>query len=57
MRETEKGGLGERLKERVNERLGDPIWWNDVLQLAKTVLAAVAAWVIASSVRWVRRSA
>lgn len=50
MRETEKDNLGERLKERVNERLGDPIWWNDVLQLAKTVLAAVAAWVIAASV-------
>jgi len=39
-----------RLRERVDERLGDPIWWNDVLQLAKTVLAAVAAWVVASSV-------
>lgn len=36
--------------ERIDERIGDPIWWNDVLQLAKTVLAAVAAWVIASSV-------
>ncbi|MCW2739422.1 aromatic acid exporter family protein [Nocardioides sp.] len=41
--------MGGRLRERVDERLGDPIWWNDVLQLAKTVLAAVAAWVIASS--------
>ena len=40
----------ERWRERVDERLGDPIWWNDVLQLAKTVLAAVAAWVIAASV-------
>ena len=38
------------LRERVDERLGDPIWWNDALQLTKTVLAAVAAWVIASSV-------
>ncbi len=35
--------------ERINDRIGDPIWWNDVVQLAKTVLAAVAAWVIASS--------
>ena len=40
----------ERWRERVDDRLGDPIWWNDVLQLAKTVLAAVAAWVIAASV-------
>ncbi len=37
-------------RERIDRRLGDPIWWNDVLQLVKTVLAAVAAWVIASSV-------
>jgi uncharacterized membrane protein YccC len=40
----------QRWRERVDDRLGDPIWWNDVLQLAKTVLAAVAAWVIAASV-------
>lgn len=38
------------LREKVDARLGDPIWWNDVLQLAKTVLAAVTAWVLASSV-------
>lgn len=37
-------------RERVDDRIGDPIWWNDVLQVAKTVLAAVAAWVIAASV-------
>ena len=42
--------VGERWRERVDDRLGDPIWWNDVLQVAKTVLAAVAAWVIAASV-------
>lgn len=35
--------------ERINERIGDPIWWNDVVQLGKTVLAAVTSWVIASS--------
>ncbi|QCW49339.1 hypothetical protein FE634_00935 [Nocardioides dongxiaopingii] len=29
-------------------RLRDPIWWNDLLQLAKTASAAVAAWVIAA---------
>jgi uncharacterized membrane protein YccC len=46
MRET----LRERAREKVNDRLQDPIWWNDVLQLAKTVLAAVAAWVLAASV-------
>ena len=46
MRET----LRERARQKVNARLGDPIWWNDVLQLVKTVLAAVAAWVLAASV-------
>jgi uncharacterized membrane protein YgaE (UPF0421/DUF939 family) len=39
----------ENVREKLNDRLSDPIWWNDCLQLAKTVLAAVAAWVIASS--------
>lgn len=38
------------LRERIDDRLSDPIWWNDLLQLGKTVLAAVAAWVIAASV-------
>jgi len=41
--------MRETIKEGVNRRLGDPIWWNDVLQLAKTVLAAVVAWVIAAN--------
>lgn len=31
-------------------RARDPIFWNDVTQLAKTVLAAVLAWVLATSV-------
>ena len=31
-------------------RLRNPIWWNDVLQLFKTALAAVVAWVIAEQV-------
>jgi uncharacterized membrane protein YccC len=31
-------------------RLRDPVFWNDVVQLGKTVLAAVVAWVVASSV-------
>ncbi|PKH44401.1 Aromatic acid exporter family member 1 [Nocardioides alpinus] len=42
--------MSESVRERIDRRLGDPIWWNDVLQLVKTVLAAVAAWVIAASV-------
>jgi uncharacterized membrane protein YgaE (UPF0421/DUF939 family) len=42
--------MWEKLRERIDERIADPIWWNDVLQLVKTVLAAVAAWVIAASV-------
>lgn len=46
MRET----LTETVRDRVDDRLRDPIWWNDVLQLSKTVFAAVAAWVIASAV-------
>ena len=45
-----RANVWESWRERVDDRLGDPIWWNDVLQLAKTVLAAVAAWVIAASV-------
>lgn len=44
-----RDSVGEKLRERVDDRLGDPIWWNDLLQLAKTVFAAVAAWVIAAS--------
>jgi uncharacterized membrane protein YgaE (UPF0421/DUF939 family) len=42
--------MRDRLRDQVDDRISDPIWWNDVLQLAKTVLAAVSAWVIASSV-------
>ena len=50
VRETANETLRERARQKVNARLGDPIWWNDVLQLVKTVLAAVAAWVLAASV-------
>ncbi len=42
--------MRDALRQRIERRLGDPIWWNDVLQLAKTVLAAVTAWFIAASV-------
>ncbi len=34
----------------MGERLRDPIFWNDVVQLVKTVTAAVIAWVVAASV-------
>ncbi len=42
--------MQQMVQDRVNDRLRDPIWWNDVLQLTKTVVAAVAAWVVASAV-------
>ncbi len=42
--------MREKLRHGIDDRIGDPIWWNDCLQLTKTVIAAVAAWVIASSV-------
>ena len=36
--------------EGIGRRLRDPIFWNDVVQLAKTVLAAVVAWIVATEV-------
>ncbi|UFN45980.1 FUSC family protein [Nocardioides okcheonensis] len=41
--------MWQDMRTRIDDRLGDPIWWNEVLQLAKTVLAAVIAWVVADS--------
>jgi uncharacterized membrane protein YccC len=38
------------MRERLRARLRDPIFWNDVVQLLKTALAAVIAWVLASTV-------
>ncbi len=38
------------MRERLETRLGDPIWWNDVVQLLKTALAAIIAWVLARDV-------
>ncbi|MGZ5404237.1 MAG: aromatic acid exporter family protein [Nocardioides sp.] len=38
------------MTQRIGERLRDPIFWNDVVQLVKTVVAAVIAWVVAASV-------
>lgn len=32
------------------DRVHDPVWWNDLIQVAKTVLAGVIAWVIAAVV-------
>src|SRR5688500_15625039 len=36
--------------EMLHARLRDPVWWSQLTQLVKTVLAAVVAWVIAASV-------
>ena len=36
--------------EGTTSRLRDPVFWNDALQLGKTVLAAVVAWVVAAEV-------
>ncbi|HET6698012.1 MAG TPA: aromatic acid exporter family protein [Nocardioidaceae bacterium] len=40
-------GLAE-LRTRVRDRLSDPVAWTEVIQLVKTVVAAVAAWVVAT---------
>jgi len=31
----------------MRDRLRDPVWWTNALQIVKTVLAAVVAWVLA----------
>ena len=41
---------GAGLRLRAHERTRDPVFWTDVIQLVKTVVAAVLAWVIATSV-------
>jgi hypothetical protein len=38
------------MRERLGARLHDPVFWNDVVQVLKTALAAILAWVLASSV-------
>ena len=38
------------LRDRLHRRFRDPIFWNDQVQLGKTVAAAVIAWVVAASV-------
>jgi uncharacterized membrane protein YccC len=42
--------LRERIRNRIDERISDPVFWNDVIQVAKTVLAAVVGWVVAAEV-------
>ena len=42
--------MGAALRHRLGHRLRDPIIWNDALQLFKTALAAVVAWVLAAGV-------
>ncbi|WP_182525050.1 FUSC family protein [Nocardioides dongkuii] len=39
-----------RRRDRGRERLRDPVFWTDVTQLVKTVVAVVASWVLATHV-------
>jgi uncharacterized membrane protein YgaE (UPF0421/DUF939 family) len=39
-----------RLRDDARQRLRDPVAWTDVIQLVKTVVAAVVAWVLATRV-------
>jgi hypothetical protein len=39
-----------RLREDARQRLRDPVAWSDLIQLVKTVVAAVLAWVLATDV-------
>lgn len=41
---------GRQLRPRARARTRDPVFWTDATQLVKTVVAAVLAWVIATSV-------
>ena len=40
----------ERMETWLRARLWDPVAWNDGLQVLKTVLAGVGAWVLATEV-------
>ena len=44
------GGIVSRLRDDARERLRDPVAWSDLFQLVKTVVAAVAAWILATDV-------
>ncbi len=37
---------GQQWRERAHEKLNDPVLWTDVIQLVKTVAAAVIAWYV-----------
>lgn len=37
-----------RLRDRLSGRLRDPVAWTEVIQVVKTVIAAVVAWVVAT---------
>ena len=39
-----------RTRERFRENVHDPVWWTEILQLVKTVVASVVAWVVAAQV-------
>ena len=41
---------GAPLHPRVRDKSRDPVFWTDVIQLVKTVAAAVIAWILATSV-------
>lgn len=42
--------LSGGVRRWVGERWGDPVFWSDVVQVVKTVAAAVLAWVVATHV-------
>src|SRR4051812_2185479 len=44
------GGILSRLRDNAWQRLRDPVAWTDFIQLVKTVVAAVAAWILANDV-------
>jgi len=44
------GGILSRLRDDAWQRLRDPVAWTDLIQLVKTVVAAVAAWILANDV-------
>ena len=37
------------MRQRLEERLRDPVAWTTALQIVKTVVAAVASWLIAGT--------
>ncbi len=43
-------GVRARTRERFRENVHDPVWWTEILQLVKTVVASVVAWVVAAQV-------